>query len=53
MFATIEKLTAEESANAYGKKYVVKKYHRADCAPSYYYFNTLEDAEEYKNRINA
>lgn len=53
MFAVIEKLTAEESAMVYGKKYIVKKYYCAGYRPSCYYFDTLKDAEEYKNRINA
>ena len=52
MYAIIKKLTAEESANVYGHKYVVEKYYMSGCKPSYYYFVRLEDAQEYADRIN-
>lgn len=52
MHAYIKKLTAEESAQAYGYKYVVEKYYSAGCKPSYYFFMKLEDAQEYADRIN-
>ncbi|MDE6131260.1 MAG: hypothetical protein K2F74_06680 [Muribaculaceae bacterium] len=52
MYAIVKKLTAEESANAYGHKYVVEKYYMAGCRPSYYFFMRLDDAKEYANRIN-
>lgn len=52
MYARIKKLTPEESAQAYGHKYAVEKYHSAGCKPTYYFFMKLEDAQEYANRIN-
>lgn len=52
MYAIVKKLTAEESANAYGHKFVVEKYYMAGCRPSCYFFHDLDDAEEYANRIN-
>lgn len=52
MHAIIKPLTAEESATAYGHKYVVKKYYMAGYRPIYYYFMRLEDAQEYADRIN-
>ena len=52
MYTIIKKLTAEESANVYGHKYVVEKYHMAGCRPSYYYFMRLEDAKKHADAIN-
>ena len=52
MYARVKKLTVEESANAYGHKYVVEKYYMVGYRPSYYFFMRLEDAKEYADRIN-
>ena len=52
MYAIIKKLTAEESANVYGHKYVVEKYYMPGCRPSYYYFMRLDDAKKHADAIN-